>query len=199
MTVLSSYVARALSLRVRLAQIQSTTHAFYPEETHSSIRRVFTPHHAPHTKRHFCGFCGTPLSYWSEESPEEADWVLVNLNSLKRESVDRLEDAGFLSDVADLKQGTDQQTNDHSQSRQVGKEGGREVSGTPWFEEMIQGSQLGRIKRRRGGGRSSDGKTIVEYEVTEFKSGDGDAVVSGTGKRKHGSLADEDDVEMRSG
>ena len=62
---------------------------------------------------------------------------------------------------------------------------------------MIEGSQLVKIKRRRGGGRSSDGRTIVEYEVTEFESGDGDTAISSSGKRKHGSLGEGDDVEMR--
>jgi len=114
--------------------------------------------------------------------------------------MERLEDAGFLSNVTDDESGKAKGAGDRSRSRQVTTGGeGREVSGTPWFEEMIEGSELGRIKRRRGRGRSSNGKTIVEYEITEFESGDGDGITTGTGKRKLGSLGDEDDVEMRCG
>lgn len=126
--------------------------------------------------------------------------MLINLNSLKKESVETLEDAGYLSSVADNENEKTKSAGDRSGSRQVTTKGeGRELSGTPWFEEMIEGSELGRIKRRRGGGRSSDGKIIVEYEVTEFESGDGDGIITGNGKRKLGSLGDRDDVEMRSG
>ena len=201
--IIPSSQGRALSLRVPLSNIHSTTYAFYPDETHSSIRRVFTPHHAPRTKRHFCGFCGTPLSYWSEESPEEAEWVCVNLSSLKSESVELLEDAGFLTGVGETIEGRDEngglQTvmTRSNLGTSVGE--GREVSGTPWFEEMIEGSELGRIKRRRGGGKSSDGKVTVEYEVTEFESEESGGGTLGTGKRKLESLGNEDDVEMRSG
>jgi hypothetical protein len=126
--------------------------------------------------------------------------VLVNLNSLKRESMEKLEDAGLLSGVELSEEEKDQSTADRSGAKQVTAGGeGREISGTPWFEEMIEGSELGRIRRRRGGGRSSDGKTIVEYEVTEFTSRDGDGITTGTGKRKIGTLGGEDDVDMQTG
>ena len=191
---------RGLSLRIPLTTLRSTTYAFYPDETHSSIRRVFTPSHAPHTKRHFCGLCGTPLCHWSEESPEEAEWVYVNLGSLKGESMERLEDAGFLSGEAEEEDAIQSTQSTAARSNQIATVGeGREVRGMPWFEEMIEGSELGNFRRRRGGGRSTDGKTIVEYEITEFESGDIDSNTSGTGKRKLGSRGDEDDVEMRSG
>lgn len=67
-------------------------------------------------------------------------------------------------------------------------------SGIPWFEEMIQGSQLGRVgKSRRGMGVSNDGSTKIEWEVSEwhddgtggspeFESASGPA--GATGKRK---------------
>ena len=188
---------RALSLRIPLTRLHSTTFAYFPDETHSAIRRVFTPSNAPQTKRNFCGFCGTPLSYWSEESPEEAEWICVNLSSLKNESVERLEDAGFLSEVPRDKEEKPQNTS--NESRQVGMtDQGREIRGTPWFEEMIEGSELGRIKRRRGEESSADGKTTVEWEITEFESGEGDGATTGTGKRKLESLGFGDDTEMKS-
>ena len=188
----------ALSLRVPLAQIHSTTYAFFPDEIPSTIKRVFTPHHAPHTKRHFCGLCGTSISHWSEETPDEAEWIYVNIGSLRRDSMELLEDAGLLEGV-----GTEDsdvtQTNTGGAHEVANPGQGREVQGTPWFEEMIRGSGLGRIKRRRGGGNSSDGHTKVEWEITEDESVEGEHTSASTGKRKLGSLEHGDDVEMRSG
>lgn len=187
-----------LSLRVPLAQIQSTTYAFFPDEAPSTIKRVFIPHHAPHTKRHFCGLCGTAISHWSEETPEEAEWIYVNLGSLKKDSMERLEDAGLLP--GSKSEGNEKLQTATGGPRQIANLGqGREVQGTPWFEEMIQGSELGRIKRRRGGKTSSDGNTTVEWEITEFESGEGDSAAASTGKRKLGSLDGGDDVEMKRG
>ena len=112
--------------------------------------------------------------------------------------MERLEDAGLLRGVgSDDKQVV--QTGTEGAQDVVRKDQGREVRGTPWFEEMIQGSELGRIKRRRGGGTSSDGYTKVEWEITEYETGDGDLAAANTGKRKLGSLDHGDDVEMRSG
>lgn len=44
-------------------------------------------------------------------------------------------------------------------------------AGMPYFEEMVENSELGQIKRRKGGHTSMDGKTTVEWEITEI---DGD-------------------------
>ena len=196
--LVSVLTLEALSLRVPLAQIHSTTYAFFPDETPSTIKRVFTPHHAPHTKRHFCGLCGTSISHWSEETPDEAEWIYVNIGSLKRDSREVLEDAGLLSGVGTEDNDVAQTTS--GGAREVANKGQcREVQGTPWFEEMIQGSELGRIKRRRVGASSSDGHTKVEWEITEFEAGEGEHASASTGKRKLGSLEHGDDVVMRSG
>ena len=112
--------------------------------------------------------------------------------------MERLEDAGLLPGPRSESKETAQ--TDTAGSRQVADLGqGREIRGTPWFEEMIQGSQLGRIKRRRGGETSSDGHTKVEWEITEYESSEGDVGNASTAKRKLGSLDTGDDVEMRSG
>lgn len=43
------------------------------------------------------------------------------------------------------------------------------MSGIPWFEEMIEGSRLGRImKGRRGMGASDDDSTKFQWEVSEW-------------------------------
>lgn len=112
--------------------------------------------------------------------------------------MERLQDAGLLPGLASVK--NERPHTDSGGPREIANLGqGREVRGTPWFEEMIQGSDLGRIKRRRGGETTSDGSTKVEWEITEFESGEGDVAVASTGKRKLGSLDAGDDVEMKSG
>ena len=173
----------ALSLRIPLAEIQSTTFAFYPDETHSSIRRVFIPPKSPETKRHFCGFCGTHLTSWSEIDEEEADWICVSLASLKNESLERLDDAGFLSTREDIETNVLSVDRDLEQSLAHSNQKA-EVKGAPWFEDMIKGSQLGRIRRRTGEHTSSDGKSRIEWEIIEVEDDDGSSI-QGTGKRKY--------------
>ena len=122
----------------------------------------------------------------------------MNIESLRRDSRERLEDAGLLPGLGSGDKELEQTA--IGSSRQVANSGqGREVRGTPWFEEMIQGSELGRIKRRRGGETSSDGRTIVEWEISEYESSEGDTAAASSGKRKLGSLDTGEDVEMRSG
>ena len=199
------FSAHNLSLRVPLTRIQSTTHAFYPDETHSSIRRVFTPSHAPSSKRHFCGFCGTLISTWNEESRQEADYVRVNMGSLRSSSLELLQDAGFL-------QASPEHSRSPSSPREKIKTGqkenqktelaaqSREVQGNPWFEEIIEGSELGRIKRRRGGRVSKDGRERVEWEVVEV-GGEEEDTGGTTGKRKLGDVGEDEyeggDAEMK--
>ncbi|KAL8732978.1 MAG: hypothetical protein Q9166_002376 [cf. Caloplaca sp. 2 TL-2023] len=188
-------IARSLSLRVPLSHIRSTTYAFYPGETHTEIRRVFTPRHAPHTKRHFCGFCGTPLTHWTEEHGHDADWVNVNLGSLRSESVEKLAEEGLLVSSDDALE----KTANNEKGKEVGHVNtleGREVRGPPWFEEMIEGSRLGRIKRQRGGQSSADGRSKVIWEVVEFMGEPSDSG-NNTGKRRLSQVGKESDVEMK--
>ena len=179
-----------------LTHIHSTTYAFFPDETPTTIRRTFTPEHEPYTKRNFCGVCGTQLSYWSEETPEEAELVYINLGSLRNESLERLEDSGLLSSIQNESKAQDQDETDKPNELASSPQG-REMRGNPWFEEIIEGSELGRIKRRRGGNTSGDGKSMVEWEITEFESGDAYETTGGTGKRKLGSYVEGDDIHMR--
>src|SRR2546421_6283673 len=83
-------------LRIPLDWYHSTTYAFFPDETHSSIRRTYTHPRYPDTKRYFCGFCGTPLSYWSERPPLEKNFIYLTLGSLVAEDLRDLEELGLL-------------------------------------------------------------------------------------------------------
>lgn len=192
----SQRLGRVLSLRIPLSRLRSTTYAFYPDETHTEIRRVFTPRNAPHTKRHFCGFCGTQLTYWSEETREEADWVCVSIGSLKSDSLERLQEAGLLAGAEENEMAETSDGNEGNKGMMKRKHN-RELIGTPWFEEMIQGSELGKMKRRRGGQSSSDGKNKVEWEIVEFTADDEETSIVGAGRRKIDISGD--DVEMRGG
>lgn len=67
------------------------------------------------------------------------------------------------------------------------------LAGVPWFEEMIEGSRLGRIMRsRRGIGISDDETTTFEWSISEWQDTDTGmqptrvltSVTSTSGKRK---------------
>ncbi|KAL8924347.1 MAG: hypothetical protein Q9208_004129 [Pyrenodesmia sp. 3 TL-2023] len=172
----------------------STTYAEYPGETHSQIRRAYTPRHAPHTKRHFCGFCGTLLTHWTEEKEGEADWILVNLGSLSNKSIEKLSDEGLLYGDDDSHSSKAAAAAEHPSDLTI-MSNEREIRGVPWFEQMVEGSHLGRIKRRRGGQTSADGMRKVEWEVVEFATEAGDGG-RGMSKRKLDQVGKEGDVEM---
>lgn len=82
-----------------LAWYRSGTFALLPGETHAQIKRAYCPsppEEGQHAMRHFCGFCGTPLSYWSEDPPGEADFIQLTLGSLSSGDLADLEDLGLL-------------------------------------------------------------------------------------------------------
>lgn len=67
------------------------------------------------------------------------------------------------------------------------------IDGIPWFEEMVEGSRLGRLMRaKRGKGSSEDKSTSFEWEISEWYDDgtrgiaqeDSDSNGHSTGKRK---------------
>lgn len=203
-------------LRVPLTWYRSQTYSYYPDETHAAIRRTFTPVHAPHSQRNFCGFCGTPLTYWTESPPEEADYMSVTLGSLFSDDLRMLEDLELLPRDS-TEDGSDRSppaaTDTTSESTPPATSSSSAVSsaspsfvksyregttaGIPWFEEMIEGSKLGRIMRkRRGFGVSDDQSTTIEWEISEWHGSGSDTgramseSYSGTGKRKVDEMTD---------
>lgn len=50
--------------------------------------------------------------------------------------------------------------------------------GMPYFEELVENSRLGRIKRQIGGHTSQDGSTSVQWEVVEIGGSGGGVVAS---------------------
>jgi hypothetical protein len=116
----------------------------------------------------------------------------VTLGSLLNESIDQLEALKIIPDTTDdedgLVTGGEINEEDHipsNEEEEGGVEGGpdsperaRQLStqsshsmqgrGMPYFEEMVENSRLGRIKRQRGGQTSQDGRTVVQWEILEI-------------------------------
>lgn len=190
----------AAYIRVPLAWYHSTTHSYFDDETHAMIRRVYTHPTQAHAKRHFCGFCGTPLSYWSESPLSEAEYIRLTLGSLAQEDLADLEDMGLLSDRDSTT--TEDKDDDAaaagattvSKLAPATTEGGgsstalRGSYSVPWFEDLVEGAGLGTIKRSRGVKRSEDGRVKVEWEVFEF-NGDDEDTDMGDGALGTGSVA----------
>jgi hypothetical protein len=71
--------------------------------------------------------------------------------------------------------------------------------GAPWFQEMVEKTPLGKIKRQKGGHTTtgSDGTVEqVEWEVFEWNGEDDDSPDASAPKRKIGEV-EEADAEMR--
>jgi hypothetical protein len=119
---------------------------------------VYTSPDDPSSLRHFCGFCGTPLSYWSESPPEESEFISLTLGTLEEDDLRDLEDLGLVpGDVGGESEG----------AGTVELAGGRDLGpGVPWFEHMVSGSRLGSIQRSSGTRRGRNWS--VEWEIVEW-------------------------------
>jgi len=182
---------------VPLTWYESSTFAFFGDETHATIRRCYTSPNDQSSKRYFCGFCGTPLSYWSEEPPSEADYISLTLGSLAGSDLQDLEELGLLPKEA---------TEDAENDKEVIEKAVTDVKGgdveaseaLPWFETMVEGSRLGKMKKMRGTRRSGNGRMTVEWEIVEWtddnEERENDAAQQ-AGKRKLGDVGEDDPME----
>jgi hypothetical protein len=120
----------------------------------------------------------------------------VTLGSLLNESIDQLEALNIIPDTTDdeneLVSGGEVNEEDHIPTKEEAEGGvdagpaapeeSRDVTtrpthsmqnrGMPYFEELVENSRLGRIKRQRGGQTSQDGRTVVQWEVIEIGGDD---------------------------
>ncbi|KAK3313410.1 hypothetical protein B0H66DRAFT_482827 [Apodospora peruviana] len=173
----------AAFLRVPLQWYYSTTFALHDDETSAMIHRVYTPRDEAHTMRHFCGFCGTPLSYWSEEPRSEADFIHLTLGSLVQEDLADLEDLGLVPGLDDEASQASRPDTPPSEDTDManantghgngGVTKGR-VGAVPWFDTLTEGSRLGTLRLARSSGSSRDGIVKVEWEVIEWSSEEDD-------------------------
>ncbi|KAK2747723.1 hypothetical protein FQN57_001752 [Myotisia sp. PD_48] len=162
-------------LRVPLEWYQSITRSFFPDETHPSIRRTFVSPTDPHCRRIFCGFCGTPLSCWTDNPSQESEYLSVTVGSLFGADQSALEDMGLVPEDPDVESVGPVLVTPSSSTAQLASQEPQisvhhhsgTLHGIPWFEEMIEGSRLGRIgKRRRGAGGNHSVR--VEWEISEW-------------------------------
>jgi hypothetical protein len=142
-------------------------------------------------RHQFCGYCGTQLSQLDDSSRQEDGFISLTLGSLIDEDLDRLGDLGLLDENETEVLHIQNAKGTESSSRQivsgVKSTDGIVNRGAPWFEDLIEDSQLGRLRRQKGGHTSADGSVKVEWEVVEWSSAD-QQEEGPTGKRKIGQL-----------
>lgn len=232
-----------------------------------NLRRVFSPADNPHVRHTFCGHCGTPLRYWTEQplNTDAREWINITVGSLGEREQELLSELDLLPEAAEEPQRPDeeqrpsagvaqdaeeeaddeivrspealerqqlqvrqhqQEQRQQQQQQQMGHPmmpgmmaspfgssslfsdpgwsllhpspfddpmPGFGSHGIPWFEDMLGGSQLGRIPRShhgrvvrddRGSQPTRDGN--VQWEVREWVDDNGGQTTS-TSRTMHSS------------
>ncbi|KAI5864572.1 hypothetical protein GGS23DRAFT_453523 [Durotheca rogersii] len=168
---LASAAPLSAFLRVPLDWYHSRVFSFFPDESPSFVRRVYTHPAEPSSMRQFCGICGTPLSYWSEEPRTEADFIQLTLGSLLTEDLRDLEEMGLVPSEPE-QDPIDIESAPPSTSSQRPQLTGQDTAGITWFQDMIAGSRLGNMHITKGVHESRDRTIRVEYEITEWAEED---------------------------
>ncbi|KAK4650774.1 hypothetical protein QC762_710525 [Podospora pseudocomata] len=171
-------------LRVPLSSYRSLTLPVLPDESHSLIHRSYTPPNAPNTLHTFCGYCGTPLSYHTSSPEGEGEYIQVTVNSLWES------DLGKIDNLTGTSPG-DSDAEEEGKG-QTGIDGLEVKRGSDWFEGLVEGSRLGRLRRREmrrvvREERGARGVRRVEYEISEWVDGEeleGETEGEGGRKRK---------------
>jgi hypothetical protein len=131
---------------------------------------------------------------WTDRDSGDSDFINITLGSLFDEDLEQLEELGLLQIESD---GESDSSNREAEVDRAPHVQGVAHRGAPWFEEMIEHSSLGKLKRQKGGRTSGDGSVQVEWEIIEFTSGEDDELTSSSGKRKIGELEEYDDNKMQ--
>ncbi|KAM0819206.1 hypothetical protein AB5N19_05021 [Seiridium cardinale] len=170
-------------LRVPLTWYHSRTFPFFQDETRTAIRRVYSHPSDENTQRTFCGFCGTPISYFTEQPRSEADYIQLTIGSLLTEDLHDLEELGLLTED-DIEDAMDIVPTNPTAVTDL-QLTGRDFTHIPWFDSMIQGSRLGNARTSRGAQESRDGTMRVEWEITEWTGeDDGEASEPSTSSKR---------------
>ena len=134
-------------LRVPLAWYHSQTQPFGADETPILIHRTYE--HLPSlesTRRNFCGYCGTPLSFWSEGPHPEADYIRLALGSLNIEDLEELDE--WVENLSDPAESEEMEESEESKEPERNPEEKKRLAvgptGIPWFDSFVEGSRLGR-------------------------------------------------------
>jgi hypothetical protein len=173
-------------LRVPFSWFQSSTIAFFPDETHQSIRRNFVSPFDSNTRHQFCGYCGTQLSHWGHNTQEEENFISLTLGSLLEDDLERLEELGLLEP--------------DSSSTVFKPAQASENRGAQWFESMIEDSPLRKQKRRQVFTEFEVEWEIIEWTSDVDQTTTAEAAEAATTKRKIGEVEGEgenEDIEMQ--
>ncbi|KAL2271850.1 hypothetical protein VTJ83DRAFT_1221 [Remersonia thermophila] len=134
---------------------------------------------AAYEVRHFCGFCGTPLAYWREQPPGEGDFIQLALGSLLPSDLRDLEEFGVLLPTPPSESPPSAPGSPRlPEAEDAAGDAVGVVGGLPWFDELVEGSRLGRMRRSGGAGTAAAGgegrRTTVRvaWEVTEWTEGE---------------------------
>jgi len=180
---------------VPVSWFHSSTFAFFPDETHRSIRRTFISPFDESTHRQFCGYCGTQLSQWNDSTRQDEEFINLTLGSLLNEDLERLGELGLLDPEEEDSTEVRETPKAEKTVTQFRPAKGVVHRGAAWFEDLIQDSRLGRIKRQKGSHKSEDGRTSVEWEIIEWTEEGNEEGGMTPSKRKHGVM--ESEVEDR--
>ena len=121
------------------------------------------------TQRQFCGYCGTQLTSWNERTRDEADHICLTVGSLFDEDQEILGELGYLpSDASDDEVVVVPVKELHAAERALVAPVYR---GAPWFEELVENTRLGQLKKQRGGHSTAEG-VKVEWEIVEWTEAD---------------------------
>ncbi|KIW08572.1 hypothetical protein, variant [Verruconis gallopava] len=186
-------------LHVPFAWFHSTTFAFFPDETHRSIRRTFVSPFETTLRRQFCGYCGTQLSQWREDARDDS--IQITLGSIFEEDLEQLEQGGVLRFDGAESDSDDPERMEIEAARRFAPVVGTRHRGASWYESLVRDTPLGQVRRQKGGHMSHDGSVEVEWEVVEVSAGGDDVEDDGEatpGKRKIGEVEEPEDHEMRS-
>ncbi|KAF2721320.1 hypothetical protein K431DRAFT_284931 [Polychaeton citri CBS 116435] len=149
------------------------------------------------TRKQFCGYCGTHLTAWRDDpeldgtAGEDSEFMDVTLGSLLGESLRKLEELGVLPSDDEGDDGEEDENEGLTQNADEVMANTTELvrrqqpsirssysdghmlryRGVPYFEEMVENSRLGRIKRQKGRHVGRNGNTTVQWEIVEI---DGD-------------------------
>lgn len=151
----------AAFLRIPLAWYSSTTHAFFPDETHHMIRRVFESQSPSQqqTKRQFCGFCGTPLTFWTERPQSEAGFIQLTLASLRSSDLRDLDDMGLVPGSS-----SDEEAESDIDAVLGARETGQDDVEEDIVMQTAEDTPGGGNKTPHGGGSSSSSKALTGFE-----------------------------------
>ncbi|PHH52747.1 hypothetical protein CFIMG_005694RA [Ceratocystis fimbriata CBS 114723] len=189
-------------LRVPLSWYHSSTYALFPDESHSTISRFYSPDESSSCRRNFCGFCGTPLSFWSEEPRSEAEYIQVSLGSMAREDLHDLEELGYILGPEALsgeeEEGEEENEEDKDTSDKRNKEKTKQQQQQKPPQKHAVGSKAGTGGRTSGAKKnsSSSKKQVREQSVSTrlpwFEGFIGDLASGGHLRHHHGKHTSQD-------